>query len=117
MIGADLYETDILAWSEQQAGALRELSARRDLPNALDRLLRPLIVTPDMHRVHHSTIAREHNSNYGFNLSIWDRLFRTYTDQPKNGHAGMTIGLDSYQSDDPTRLGWSLRLPFRRHVG
>jgi sterol desaturase/sphingolipid hydroxylase (fatty acid hydroxylase superfamily) len=83
------------------------------LPAAFDRLLRLIVVTPDMHRVHHSVLRREHDSNYGFNLSLWDRLFRTYTAQPEAGHQAMTIGLDPYQSEAPTRFGWSLWLPFR----
>ncbi len=82
------------------------------LPKRLDQILRLVIVTPDMHRVHHSIIRREHDSNYGFNLSIWDRLFRTYNAQPEAGHLKMTIGLKPYQSDDPTRFLWSLKLPF-----
>lgn len=82
------------------------------LPLWLDRILRTVIVTPDMHRVHHSVIRREHDSNYGFNLSIWDRLFGTYTAQPEMGHEHMTIGLSEYQSRKPTRLLWSLALPF-----
>ena len=84
------------------------------LPQRLDRVLRLLVVTPDMHRVHHSVLRREHDSNYGFNLSLWDRLFRTYTAQPEGGHQGMTIGLPPYQSEAPTRFGWSLWLPFGR---
>lgn len=83
------------------------------LPSWLDRILRTVIVTPDMHRVHHSIIRREHDSNYGFNLSIWDRLFRTYCAQPEGGHQDMVIGLKQYQTDAPTRLGWSLLVPFR----
>ena len=83
------------------------------LPARLDGLLRLFVVTPDMHRVHHSVIRREHDSNYGFNLSLWDRLFRTYTAQPEAGHQGMTIGLPPYQSEAPTKFGWSLVLPFR----
>lgn len=86
--------------------------ANMDLPRPLDRLLRLVIVTPDMHRVHHSVYRSEHDSNYGFNLSIWDRLFRTYIAQPKDGHVGMRIGLTPYQTPSPTRLGWSLWLPF-----
>ena len=81
------------------------------LPAGFDRVLRLVVVTPDMHRVHHSTDMRETDSNYGFNLSIWDRLFRTYVPQPALGHEGMRIGLDDYQFEDPTRLGWSLALP------
>ena len=84
------------------------------LPRWLDGILRLFVVTPDMHRVHHSVLRREHNSNYGFNLSLWDRLFRTYTAQPQGGHQGMRIGLTPYQSEAPTRFGWSLWLPFRK---
>ena len=80
----------------------------------VDCVLRLFVVTPDMHRVHHSVIRREHDSNYGFNLSLWDRLFRTYTAQPEAGHQGMTIGLTPYQSEAPARFGWSLLLPFAR---
>jgi sterol desaturase/sphingolipid hydroxylase (fatty acid hydroxylase superfamily) len=84
------------------------------LPLWLDRIVRLLIVTPDMHRVHHSVLKREHDTNFGFNLSVWDRLFRTYTPQPEGGHQGMKIGLPPYQSEAPTRFGWSLWLPFGR---
>ena len=82
------------------------------LPSGLDRLLRLVVVTPDMHRVHHSAVARETNSNFGFNLPWWDRLFGTYRAQPAAGHEGMTIGLDQFR--DP-RLQWlwhMLALPF-----
>jgi sterol desaturase/sphingolipid hydroxylase (fatty acid hydroxylase superfamily) len=81
------------------------------LPAWLDRALRLVLVTPDMHRVHHSVHRAEHDSNYGFCLSIWDRLFGTYRAQPLDGHDGMTIGLE-WQDDRPARLGWSLMLPF-----
>ena len=84
------------------------------LPLWFDRVLRIFIVTPDMHRVHHSVLRCEHDTNYGFNLSLWDRLFRTYTAQPAAGHQGMAIGLPPYQSEAPTRFGWSLWLPFGR---
>ena len=83
------------------------------LPCWLDRIVRLFIVTPDMHRVHHSVLRREHDSNYGFNLSLWDRVFHTYTAQPEAGHQNMTIGLTPYQTEDPVRFGWSLWLPFR----
>jgi sterol desaturase/sphingolipid hydroxylase (fatty acid hydroxylase superfamily) len=82
------------------------------LPAWLDGALRLLVVTPDMHRVHHSVRFLEHDSNYGFNLSVWDRLFRTYTAQPAKGHDGMTIGLSPYQTEAPTRFIWSILLPF-----
>jgi sterol desaturase/sphingolipid hydroxylase (fatty acid hydroxylase superfamily) len=78
----------------------------------LDGWLRLFVVTPDMHRVHHSVIIRETNSNYGFNLPWWDRLFGTYKAQPDRGHEGMTIGLAQFR--DPTRLTLPrlLALPF-----
>ncbi len=82
------------------------------IPEKLDRVLRLFIVTPDMHRVHHSVIHRETDSNYGFNLSIWDRIFRTYVPQPRDGHIGMKIGLDPHQDDRPRKLLWSLLFPF-----
>lgn len=83
------------------------------LPAWLDRIVRQILVTPDMHRVHHSVIRGETDSNYGFNLSIWDRLFGTYIDQPSKGHKGMVIGLPPYEaSPGPTKFSWSLALPF-----
>ncbi len=66
------------------------------IPTSLDSLLRKLIVTPDMHRIHHSVLPLETNSNYGFNLSCWDRLFSSYTDSPAAGQLGMTIGLRGF---------------------
>ena len=81
------------------------------LPLWLDRGLRTLMVTPDMHRVHHSVHRDEHDNNYGFFLSVWDRLFGTYTAQPRDGHDAMTIGLSPYQSDKPDQMVWSLKLP------
>jgi sterol desaturase/sphingolipid hydroxylase (fatty acid hydroxylase superfamily) len=84
------------------------------LPLALDRLLRMFIVTPDMHRVHHSILRREADTNYGFALSIWDRMFGSYTEQPENGHDGMTLGLAEQQTSRPSQLIWCLTFPFRR---
>lgn len=83
------------------------------LPAPLDSILRKIIVTPDMHRIHHSSNREEHDSNYGFALSIWDRIFGTYRQEPADGHNAMTIGLQ-WQNESPTKLGWSLWLPFRR---
>lgn len=83
------------------------------LPLPLDRAMRRVLVTPDMHRVHHSVHRHEHDSNYGFSLSIWDRLFGTYIGQPAEGHDAMTVGLH-WQDDRPAKLGWVLALPFRR---
>ena len=84
------------------------------LSPGLERALRRLLVTPDMHRIHHSVDRAEHDANYGFNLSIWDRLFGTYVPEPKAGQEGMTLGLPEWQDERPSRLGWSLLLPFRR---
>ena len=86
--------------------------ANLKLPAGLDAALRKVVVTPDMHRVHHSVHRDEHDSNYGFSLSVWDRLFGTYIAQPREGHEAMTTGL-RWQDARPSRLGWSLLLPFR----
>ncbi|MFZ1828861.1 MAG: sterol desaturase family protein [Candidatus Competibacteraceae bacterium] len=85
-----------------------------DLPHGLDQRLRWLLVTPDMHRVHHSVRVEETNSNFGFNLPWWDRLFGTYRDQPRAGHTGMTIGLDYCRDERATGLYGLLRQPFQR---
>jgi sterol desaturase/sphingolipid hydroxylase (fatty acid hydroxylase superfamily) len=79
----------------------------------LDRMLRWIVVTPDMHRVHHSIVARETNSNFGFNLPWWDRLFGTYRDQPAAGHLGMTIGIEQFREPVEQRLDRMLTQPFR----
>lgn len=94
-------------------GAAMFNHANLRLPERVDRWLRRVIVTPDMHRVHHSVHRAEHDANYGFNLAIWDRLFGTYVAQPANGHLGMKIGLGEHQTNAPTRIGWSLTFPFR----
>lgn len=88
--------------------------ANMRLPLGIDRVVRLVLVTPDMHRVHHSDLREEHDSNYGFALSIWDRIFGTYIAQPRLGHDDMTVGL-KWQDDKPSKLGWSLLLPFRRN--
>lgn len=82
------------------------------LPQRVDAMLRRVIVTPDMHRVHHSVIDYETNSNYGFNLSIWDRLFGTYIAQPEQGHEGMTIGIVKFRDKKFLTLPWMLIQPF-----
>jgi sterol desaturase/sphingolipid hydroxylase (fatty acid hydroxylase superfamily) len=76
----------------------------------IDAILRGFIVTPDMHRVHHSQIIAEQNSNFGFNIPWWDRLFKTYMAQPELGHEGMKIGLDEVQT---TRDLWIDKLLLR----
>ncbi|MCP5366806.1 MAG: sterol desaturase family protein [Hyphomicrobiales bacterium] len=82
------------------------------LPAALDGVLRLLVVTPDMHRVHHSVIPAETNSNFGFSLSWWDRLFGTYRAQPAAGHEGMTIGIEAFRTPEDLRLDLLLVQPF-----
>jgi sterol desaturase/sphingolipid hydroxylase (fatty acid hydroxylase superfamily) len=87
------------------------------LPARLDRVLRWLVVTPDMHRVHHSIEDDEANSNFGFSLPWWDRLLGTYREQPRAGHEGMTIGIHTYRT--PKEVAWlpgMLWLPFRGKV-
>jgi sterol desaturase/sphingolipid hydroxylase (fatty acid hydroxylase superfamily) len=87
------------------------------LPAALDRALRWFIVTPDMHRVHHSVEDDESNSNFGFNLTWWDRLFGTYREQPRAGQLGMTIGIhDHTDPHEVARLPGMLLLPFKGKV-
>lgn len=84
------------------------------IPQDKDHLLRRFIVTPDMHRIHHSVIVRETNSNYGFCLSWWDYLFHSYTDQPEKGHDDMQIGLSRYRSFAQHTLFYLIKLPFIR---
>ena len=87
------------------------------LPNGLDRWLRWIIVTPDMHRVHHSVAEDETNSNFGFNLSGWDRLFGTYREAPRAGQLGMTIGIADHRDPrEVAALPGMLALPFRGTV-
>jgi len=87
------------------------------LPLTLDSILRWFVVTPDMHRVHHSVEDDEANSNFGFSLPWWDRLFGTYRAQPRNGHEGMTIGIHKYR--DPKQVSWlpgMMMLPFKGKI-
>jgi sterol desaturase/sphingolipid hydroxylase (fatty acid hydroxylase superfamily) len=87
------------------------------LPLGLDRVMRLLVVTPDMHRVHHSVRRHETDSNFGFNLPWWDRLFRTYRAEPEAGHTGMTIGLPIFREPRELRLDRLLTQPFRSERG
>lgn len=87
------------------------------LPFAVDRMLRWFIVTPDMHRVHHSVEDDEANSNFGFSLPWWDRLFGTYRDQPRAGHEAMKIGIHKYhEAKDVSWISGMLTLPFRGKI-
>ena len=106
VVGVVIFEILLNATAMFNHGNLR-------LPLRLDRVLRWFIVTPDMHRVHHSVIPTETNSNFGFNLPWWDRIFGTYQDQPQAGHTDMTIGIRGFQ--DPRKISWlpgMLVLPF-----
>ena len=87
------------------------------MPVWLDRALRLVVVTPDMHRVHHSVHSNETNSNFGFNLPWWDYLLGTYRPQPRDGHEGMAIGLSQLRDERTQRLPWMLLLPFVGHPG
>jgi sterol desaturase/sphingolipid hydroxylase (fatty acid hydroxylase superfamily) len=87
------------------------------LPGGIDRVLRLLVVTPDMHRIHHSVEDDEANSNFGFSLPWWDRLFGTYRDQPRAGHQAMTIGIHKFH--EPGQITWlpgMLMLPFKGKI-
>jgi sterol desaturase/sphingolipid hydroxylase (fatty acid hydroxylase superfamily) len=86
-------------------------------PTSMDRVLRWFIVTPDMHRVHHSVVVRETNSNFGFNLPWWDRLFGTYRPKPQAGHDRMTIGLPIFRDPRELRLDRLITQPFRDDPG
>ncbi len=87
------------------------------VPPAVERVLRWLIVTPDMHRVHHSVVRRETDSNFGFNLAWWDRLFGTYRSKPEAGHQGMTLGIEQFRDARELRLDRMLTQPFRDDPG
>ena len=87
------------------------------LPLGIDRVLRLLVVTPDMHRVHHSVFPNETNTNFGFSIPWWDRIFGTYRAQPTKGHDGMTIGLNQFQEPRKFELAWMVALPFFGKTG
>ena len=83
------------------------------IPKKIDRILRFFIVTPDMHRIHHSIESKELNSNYGFNISLWDRIFKSYRQSPKDGYEKIVIGLSNFQDEGKTVSLFSiLKLPF-----
>jgi sterol desaturase/sphingolipid hydroxylase (fatty acid hydroxylase superfamily) len=110
-LGVLLFEVLLNATSVFNHGNVR-------LPGWLDRPLRLVVVTPEMHRVHHSTNPRETNSNFGFNLPWWDYLLGTYRAQPAEGHEDMTIGLEEFREERVAdRLHWMLALPFVAREG
>jgi sterol desaturase/sphingolipid hydroxylase (fatty acid hydroxylase superfamily) len=81
------------------------------LPAALDRAIRLMFVTPDMHRIHHSVLGTEHDTNFGFHVSWWDRLFRTYRENPASHQSSVTLGLDVFREPDDQRFTALLRQP------
>lgn len=81
----------------------------------IDRALRWFLVTPDMHRIHHSVYVKETDSNFGFNLSLWDRIFGTYRKKPKDGHKEMVIGLKEFKEEKYLKIDWMLFIPFMRN--
>ena len=105
-LGVLLFEVLLNATSMFSHGNVR-------LPGRLDHALRWVLVTPEMHRVHHSVVPRETNSNFGFNLSVWDRLFGTYRPQPQAGHDAMIIGIPQFRDPDELRLDRMLLQPLR----
>jgi sterol desaturase/sphingolipid hydroxylase (fatty acid hydroxylase superfamily) len=109
-LGVLLFEVLLNATSMFNHGNVR-------LPERFDRVLRWVVVTPEMHRVHHSVVARETNSNFGFNLPWWDRLFGTYRPQPGAGHEGMAIGIEQFRDPSELRLDRMLLQPLRGGSG
>src|SRR5258708_14005964 len=87
------------------------------IPARLERYVRWFVITPDMHRVHHSIVVNETNSNFGFNLPWWDRLLGTYRDQPAAGHQGMTIGIEQFRETRELWIDRMLSQPFRGSAG
>lgn len=88
-----------------------------NIPEVIDRWLRRIIVTPDMHRIHHSTVVNETNSNFGFSVSWWDRLCGTYKKAPSRGHLKMELGLDEFRSQNELGILNLIALPFRGRMG
>jgi len=106
IVGVVIFEVLLNATAMFNHGNMR-------LPENIDRILRLFVVTPDMHRVHHSVIPEETNSNFGFNLPWWDRIFGTYCAQPKDGHEGMSIGIHNFNEPKQiSQLPGMLALPF-----
>ncbi len=111
IIGAN--PTAVLVFEILLNGAATFNHSNINLPTPLDKIIRMVLVTPDMHRIHHSTNAKEYNSNYGFCLSCWDRLCRTYTAEPKQPQTMMDIGLTPYREPQALSFIALLVLPFK----
>lgn len=111
LLGAPLFA--VIAFEIILNGAAMFNHSNVAMPRWVDRIVRAIIVTPDMHRVHHSVLPDEHHFNYGFALSVWDRLFRSYVAAPRAGHLAMKIGLDYFNKVQEMRLDKLLTQPFR----
>ena len=112
LLGAPLYAVVLFEVALNGFAIFNHANLR--MPRVLDAALRLVLVTPDVHRVHHSTRTEEQNSNYGFSTTLWDRLFRTYRAQASESHQSMPIGLAAHQERESSELIWSLKLPFVR---
>lgn len=110
LVGAPPVVVAVLEAATAVSGVFVHANAR--LPLGVDRLLRAIIVTPDMHRIHHSTVRAEQDSNYGAVFPFWDQLMRTYRQAPAAGHEGMTIGLSDMRDEKCLGLPWMLTAPF-----
>jgi sterol desaturase/sphingolipid hydroxylase (fatty acid hydroxylase superfamily) len=115
LIGANPWA--VIAFEIILNGAATFNHSNINIPPAIDNKLRWLIITPDMHRIHHSTLPAETDSNYGFSISCWDRLCKTYIAEPRQSQTTMTIGLAPFRQQ--TELGFVqlLLLPFRKFRG
>lgn len=115
IIGAS--PTSVLAFEVILNGMAMFNHANVRMPAFVDRILRWMVVTPDMHRIHHSIFPRENNRNFGFNLPWWDYMFGTYLASPSRGHERMTFGLKKFRSPACLKLLNILKLPFGRSPG
>jgi sterol desaturase/sphingolipid hydroxylase (fatty acid hydroxylase superfamily) len=115
IIGAS--PTSVLAFEVILNGMAMFNHANVRMPAFVDRILRWMVVTPDMHRIHHSIFPRENNRNFGFNLPWWDYMFGTYLASPSRGHERMTFGLKKFRSPACLKLLNILKLPFGRSTG
>jgi len=111
-LGAD--PIAVIAFEIILNGAATFNHANVKLPLKLDKILRWLVVTPDMHRIHHSCVQQERDSNYGFSISVWDRLFKTYTQNPQQAQDSFEIGLPAYREANQVGFWCSLSLPFKK---
>jgi sterol desaturase/sphingolipid hydroxylase (fatty acid hydroxylase superfamily) len=111
LIGANPWA--VIAFEIILNGAATFNHSNISIPPAIDKKLRWLIITPDMHRIHHSTLPTETDSNYGFSISCWDRLCKTYVDEPRQSQTTMAIGLEPFRQQNELGFTQLLLLPFK----